>query len=129
MASPLVDQFRKGGVSRDVRLTAAAGALPLKPMDQLELLYLLTRDRDDEVRDKADASLRQVKVENLQNVLKDTSANPKVLEYFGTRLEDPDLLELIGLDPLSWTPNPLGDRSPRCQSRETDTRPSSGAKW
>ncbi len=34
-----------------------------------------------------------------------------------------------GLDPLSWTPNPLGDRSPRCQSRETDTRPNSGAKW
>ena len=95
MASPLVDQFRKGGVSRDVRLTAAAGALPLKPMDQLELLYLLTRDRDDEVRNKADASLREVKVENLQNVLKDTSANPKVLEYFGTRLEDPDLLEMI----------------------------------
>ena len=34
-----------------------------------------------------------------------------------------------GLDPLSWTPNPFGDRSPRCQSRETDTWASSGAKW
>ena len=95
MASPLVDQFRKGGVSRDVRLTAAAGVLPLKPMDQAELLYLLTRDRDDEVRKKAGASLLAVKSENLLGILKDTSANPKVLEFFGTRLEEPDMLEII----------------------------------
>ena len=46
MGSPLVDQFRKGGVSRDVRLTAAGGLLPLKPIEQVELLFLLTRDRD-----------------------------------------------------------------------------------
>ena len=95
MASPLVEQFRKGGVSRDVRLTAAAGSLPLKPMDQVELLYLLTRDRDDEVRAKAEASLLEIKEEGLQSVLKDTAANPKVLEFFGTRLSAPDLLEMI----------------------------------
>lgn len=35
MASPLVEQFRRGGVTRDVRLTAAVGLLPLKPMDQV----------------------------------------------------------------------------------------------
>lgn len=98
MASPLVEQFRKGGVSRDVRLTAAAGSLPLKPTDQVELLYLLTRDRDDEVRVKAEASLLEVKEEGLQSVLKDTAANPKVLEFFGTRLEDPDSLEMILLN-------------------------------
>ncbi len=95
MASPLVDQFRKGGVSRGVRLTAAAGQLPLKPMDQAELLYLLTRDRDDEVRNKAEASLLAIPPESLQGVLKDGSASPKVLEFFGTRLEAPDLLEII----------------------------------
>ncbi len=53
MISPLVEQFRKGGVTRDVRLTAAVGLLPLKPMDQVELLYLLTRDRDEEIRAKS----------------------------------------------------------------------------
>lgn len=98
MASPLVEQFRKGGVSRDVRLTAAAGSLPLKPTDQVELLYLLTRDRDDEVRVKAEASLLEVKEEGLQSVLKDTAANPKVLEFFGTRLSAPDSLEMILLN-------------------------------
>jgi len=95
MTSPLVEQFRKGGVSRDVRLTAAAGLLPLKPMDQAELLQLLTRDRDEAVRSKAEASLLEMKPESLQGVLKDGSANPKVLDFFGARLEDPELLELI----------------------------------
>src|SRR3989304_1897178 len=95
MTSPLVEQFRKGGVSRDVRLTAAAGLLPLKPMDQAELFQLLTRDRDEAVRSKAEASLLEMKPESLQGVLKDGSANPKVLDFFGARLEDPELLELI----------------------------------
>ena len=95
MVSPLVEQFRKGGVTRDVRLTAAAGLLPLKPMDQVELLYLLTRDRDEEVRAKSEASLLELKADNLRGVLKDTSANPKVLDFYGSRLDNVELLELI----------------------------------
>ena len=95
MASPLVEQFRKGGVTRDVRLTAAAGLLPLKPMDQVELLYLLTRDRDEEIRAKSEASLLELKADNLRGVLKDTSANPKVLDFYGSRLDNVELLELI----------------------------------
>ena len=95
MTSPLVEQFRKGGVSRDVRLTAAQGVLPLKPMDQVELLHLLTRDRDEEIRGQAEASLLDVTPENLRGVLKDTSVNPKVLHFYGSRLEDGELLEVI----------------------------------
>jgi len=95
MASPLVEQFRKGGVTRDVRLTAAAGLLPLKPIDQVELLYLLTRDRDEEIRAKSEASLLELKADNLRGVLKDTSANPKVLDFYGSRLDNVELLELI----------------------------------
>ena len=95
MASPLVEQFRRGGVTRDVRLTAAVGLLPLKPMDQVELLYLLTRDRDEEIRAKSEASLLEIKADNLRGVLKDTSANPKVLDFYGSRLDNVELLELI----------------------------------
>jgi hypothetical protein len=95
MASPLVEQFRKGGVSRDVRLTAARGLLPLKPMDQVELLYLLTRDRDEEIRAQAETNLLQIKPDGLRGVLKDTSANPKVLGFYGSRLDNAELLELI----------------------------------
>ena len=35
-ANPFVEQFRKGGVPRDLRLMAAQGALPLKPSDLAE---------------------------------------------------------------------------------------------
>ena len=35
--NPLVLQFRRGGVARDLRLMAAQGLLPLKPEDLLEL--------------------------------------------------------------------------------------------
>ena len=35
--NPLVEQFRRGGVARDLRLMAAQGLLPLKPEDLLEL--------------------------------------------------------------------------------------------
>ena len=95
MASPLVEQFRKGGVSRDVRLTAARGLLPLKPMDQVDLLYLLTRDRDGEIRAQAETNLLQIKPDNLRGVLKDTSVTAKVLGFYGSRLDDAELLELI----------------------------------
>ncbi len=101
MASPLVDQFRKGGVTRDVRLTAAEGLLPLKPMDQAALLHLLTRDRDEEVRVKAETSLLEIKADNLRGVLKDSSVNAKVLEFYSSRLEDVGLLELILQNPAT----------------------------
>jgi len=35
--NPLVDQFRRGGVPRDLRLMAAQGLLPLKPEDLVEM--------------------------------------------------------------------------------------------
>jgi hypothetical protein len=95
MASGLVEQFRKGGVTRDVRLTAASGLLPLKPMDQADLLYLLSRDRDDEVREKAAASLLSMKPDSLRGILKDTSINSKILDFFGTQLESAELFELV----------------------------------
>ena len=42
--NPLVDQFRKGGVPKELRLMAAQGALPLKPEDLVELLHRPHRD-------------------------------------------------------------------------------------
>ena len=35
--NPLVEQFRRGGVARDLRLMAAQGLLPLKPEDLVEM--------------------------------------------------------------------------------------------
>ena len=68
MASPLLEQFRKGGVSRDVRMTAATGVLPLTTSDQAELLCLLTRDRDEEIRQNAEKSLAAIAEDDLLGV-------------------------------------------------------------
>lgn len=95
MGSPLVEQFKKGGVSRDVRLTAASGALPLTPSDQAELLYLLTRDQDDEVRTMAESSLLEVGEDDLVAVLKDRGTPPQVLHFFGVRTRSPDVQQVI----------------------------------
>jgi hypothetical protein len=95
MTSPLVIQFRKGGVSKDVRLTAASGALPLTPSDQVELLYLLTRDKDNEVSGTAEKSLLAIDDEALVGVLKDTSMSEQVLAFFGGRSESDDVQQAI----------------------------------
>jgi hypothetical protein len=55
--NPLVDQFRKGGVPKELRLMAAQGALPLKPEDLVELLTDLVKDQDGAVQDAARKSL------------------------------------------------------------------------
>ncbi|MFQ5789605.1 MAG: hypothetical protein ACE5JI_03925 [Acidobacteriota bacterium] len=99
MACPLVEQFRKGGVSREVRMTAASGLLPLKPYDQVELLFLLTHDRDTEVREAAAASLGGVSHENVQLVVTDRSASPKVLSFFASRVQNAELARAILQNP------------------------------
>ncbi len=101
MSSPLIDQFRKGGVSKDVRLTAATGMLPLKPMDQVELLLLLTRDKDEEIRGKAETGLLAITPEDLAGVLKERSTDPKVLHFYGVRIESPNLLQAIVQNPTT----------------------------
>ena len=54
VTNPLVEQFRRGGVARDLRLMAAQGLLPLKPEDLLELWTDLLRDADADVRSAAE---------------------------------------------------------------------------
>jgi hypothetical protein len=101
MSSPLIEQFRKGGVSKDVRLTAASGMLPLKPVDQVDLLLLLTRDKEQEIRSKAEDSLLEIAPEDLAGVMKERSTDPKVLHFFGVRIESPDLLQAVVQNPTT----------------------------
>ena len=99
MASPLVEQFRKGGVTRDVRLTAAASLLPLKPSDKVELLFLLTRDSDEEVRQKAESSLMDVPEQELDGVFRDRATSAEALGFYGKRLDSPELTQIIIQNP------------------------------
>ena len=44
LSSPMLDFFRRGDVARDVRMLAAQGAIAPRPLEQLGLLMLLSKD-------------------------------------------------------------------------------------
>ena len=94
-ANPFVDQFRRGGVPRDLRLMAAQGALPLKPADFIELLYHLLKDIDDEIRATAASTLGGLPVDELRPILKDRETPPEVLAWAFAARDDQELREVV----------------------------------
>ncbi len=93
--NPFVDQFRRGGVPRDLRMMAAQGALPLKPADFIELLHHLMKDVDDEVRATAGNTLGGMQTDELRPILKDRDTPPAVLAWGFTAREEQELREVV----------------------------------
>ena len=93
--NPFVDQFRRGGVPRDLRVMAAQGALPLKPADFIELLHHLMKDVDDEIRATAASTLGGLPVDELRPILKDRDTPPGVLAWGFTAREEQELREVV----------------------------------
>jgi hypothetical protein len=79
--NPLIEQFRRGGVARDLRLLAAQGALPLIPADLVELVHLLLADADQGVRATASATLAAMPAEELLSIARDRDTPGPVLGY------------------------------------------------
>ena len=97
--NPLVEQFRRGGVARDLRLMAAEGLLPLKPEDLLELWTDLVRDPDEGVRSEADKSLSSFAAAELRPVLKSRDTAPGVLSWAVAHRAEPELREVVLQNP------------------------------
>jgi len=93
--NPFVDQFRRGGVPRDLRLMAAEGALPLKPADFIELLHHLMKDVDDEIRATAGNTLGAMPADELRPILKDRDTPPEVLAWALAAREEQELREVV----------------------------------
>lgn len=91
--NPLVLQFRRGGVARDLRLMAAQGLLPLKPEDLLELWTGLVSDADEDVRGAADKSLREFPAAELVPILKSRDTEVAVLSWAVSKRAEPELRE------------------------------------
>ena len=92
--NPLVEQFRRGGVARDLRLMAAQGLLPLKPEDLLEMWTDLVRDPDEGVRAAADKSLSSFPAAELQPILKSRDTPASVLSWAVTHRPEHELREV-----------------------------------
>ena len=93
--NPLVEQFRRGGVARELRLMAAQGLLPLKPEDLVELWTDLLGDADEGVRSAADKSLSSFPVAELQPILKSRATPPGVLSWAVSHRPEPELREVV----------------------------------
>lgn len=93
--NPFVDQFRRGGVPRDLRMMAAQGALPLKPGDFIELLHHLLKDVDDEIRATAGKTLAGMPVDELRPIVKDRETPPEVLAWALAAREEQELREVV----------------------------------
>ena len=83
--SPLIDLFRRGEASRDVKLTAAQGALAPREVDQLALLMLLAGDQDAEVAGLANATLDRLPEDALRSFLGGTEASTEMRDFFAAR--------------------------------------------
>jgi hypothetical protein len=93
VVNPLVQQFQRPGVPRDLRLMAAQGALPLKPADLLELLHLLLSDVDAQIRETASATLTGMPSEELVPICRDKQSPPGVLAWLVTNRPERELRE------------------------------------
>ena len=58
--TPLLDLFKRGEVDREVRLLAAQGGLATRAQEQLGILVVLLEDRDQQVRETAEATLSRI---------------------------------------------------------------------
>ncbi len=79
--NPLVEQFRKGGIPKDLRLMAAQGALPLKPADLVELLHFLLADPEGDVKSAAQSALIGLPPEEMRPICADRATLAPILAW------------------------------------------------
>jgi hypothetical protein len=100
--TPLLDFFKRGDVSRDVRLEAASGTLAPRAEEQLQILVMLLEDPDAEVRATAEETLHNIPEAALKAFLARADVPLDLREFFADRGvfpdEMPDITAVIGED-------------------------------
>lgn len=118
--APLLDYFRRGEVSRDVRLAAAQAVIAPPAHEQAGILMLLASDADAEVRTAALQTLDRVPLDTLSAFLSRADVTPDVQAFFAARGVR------AGSTPASSTDAPLIDATTDDEAAvaelETETR-------
>jgi len=83
--TPLLDCFRRGEATREVRLLAAGGQLAPRAHEQLALLVLLSDDEDPEVRALTERTIRRLPREALAAFLARADVNADIRAFFAAR--------------------------------------------
>jgi hypothetical protein len=87
--TPLLDLFRRGDVSDDIRLLAAQGALAPRAHEQLEILMLLVHDDDATIAATAESTLDALPRSALRSFLARTDVSQEVRAFFRGRGVEP----------------------------------------
>jgi hypothetical protein len=89
LRTPLLDFFRKGDVSRDIRMLAAEGAVAPRLHEQVGLLMLLVGDSDEDVARTAEATLQSIPKDKLTALLTRPEASVEMRAFFERRGVEP----------------------------------------
>ena len=112
--TPLLDIFRRGEASVDLRLLAAQGVFAPRPHEQMELLMLLVKDSDPDVASAAEATLQSIPDERLSAFLARSDVSADARTFFEAR----------GVTPVAAaTPEndaPLVDTAPEPQGHQDE---------
>ena len=125
--TPLLDFFKRGEVTREVRLEAAQGTLAPRAYEQLAILILLLEDPDAEIRGTAEETISRIPEEILKTFLARSDVPVGMREFFADRGIFPDEIPQIEVpeeEPLLESPAPddaalLGDEN---EDRDTATQ-------
>lgn len=84
-----------------IRRKGAAGELPVPPEEKIEILVLLSQDRDEAIRNKAFSTLQTWNAEELHQVLSNPATPPAVLDFVSIHLapQRQDLTEAMLQNP------------------------------
>jgi hypothetical protein len=85
LRTPLLDFFRRGDVTPDVKLAAAQGKFATRALEQLGLLMLLSSDSDKEIRDAAEATLAQIPIAVLSKFIARSDVPLELRDFFVKR--------------------------------------------
>jgi hypothetical protein len=83
----MLEFFKRGQAARDVRLTAAQGALEAKASELLSILVLLLNDEDEEIRTTARDTLRRLPAQAVDTFLATTDVAAEVRTYFRAQMD------------------------------------------
>jgi hypothetical protein len=117
MSSPLLDTFKRGEVTRELKLLAAQAVVAPRAEEQLELLVMLTGDGDPEVAATAEQTLASIPPADLAPILAG-NVSAEVKARFAAK----------GIQPAGTPPvgdAPLIDGSPEVEEAPPDEEPQS----
>jgi hypothetical protein len=112
--SPLLDTFKRGEVTHELRLLAAQGAVAPRAEEQLELLVMLTGDADPEIAATAERTLESIPASDVSAILAG-GVSPDTRARFAAK----------GIFPSGAPPAgdaPLVDASPEVEAAPADEK-------